>query len=345
MSHVTTTVFRATALAAFAMVSASAFVAPNIDANIELDSKYQNNDRGASQSGRVELNASQKLGSKYFMAGRATYLSKPDGSAGTDDLWAQFGTETADIKLGRFEAANLFQTPGDVIVEYSGFSPYQANVLRGRQGAYANGSAPFHAAVNVQLGGGLSLEVSGVSSKGAGGATGLRPVLNYANGPLHLAAGVESIKYEGSAGTAETTSLSCSVVAGTVCTTPVFTVTPATAATAGVHRTGYGLTGDYNFGGVTLYANYAAGKSLSNIKQNTFALMAGFGNLTVASVFGKGSNLSADDKVTTFWVAYAIPFFDVKGAKITPAISHSKSSGPNEAPNATGFALRVNYEF
>ena len=52
-----------------------------------------------------------------------------------------------------------------------------------------------------------------------------------------------------------------------------------------------------------------------------------------------------DSKVTTFWAAYAIPFFDVKGAKITPAISHSKSSGPNEKPNATGFALRVNYEF
>ena len=340
MSHVTTTVFRATALAAFAMVSASAFAAPNIDANIELDSKYQNNDRGASQSGRVELNASQKLGSKYFMAGRATYLSKPDGSAGTDDLWAQFGTETADIKLGRFEAANLFQTPGDVIVEYSGFSPYQANVLRGRQGAYANGSAPFHAAVNVQLGGGLSLEVSGVSSKGAGGATGLRPVLNYANGPLHLAAGVEAIKYEGTAATTTIDTTFCTV-SGSTCTFGSTT----TAATASVHRTGYGLTGDYNFGGVTLYANYASGKSLSNIKQNTFALMAGFGNLTVASVFGKGSNLSADDKVTTVWVAYAIPFFDVKGAKITPAISHSKSSGPNEKPNATGFALRVNYEF
>ena len=336
LTSITKLALRATALAAFTMVSASAFA--DFDANIELDSKYQNNDRGASQSGRVELNASKKMGTKYFIAGRASYLSHPSGTADTDDLWAQIGTDMVDIKLGRFEAANLFQTPGDIIVEYAGFSPYQANVLRGRQGAGNNGSAPFHAAVTMQLGGGLSFELSGVSTKSTNQATGLRPVLNYANGPLHLAVGVESIRY---ADTAVTTTVNTFDP-----TTFVITSTSTTATTKGSRRTGFGLTGDYNFGGFTLYGNYAAGKSDAGLKQSTFALMAGIGNLTLASVFGKAEVAGAEDaKVTTFWAAYAIPFFDVPNAKITPAVSLSKGSGSNTAKDATGVSVRVNYAF
>lgn len=300
------------------MVSASAFA--DFDANIEFDNKIENNARGASQAGRVEFNASKKAGSKYFIAGKASFLAKPDGSVGTDDLWVQMGGDTSDIKLGRFEAYNLFQTPGDVIVEYAGFSPYQANVLRGRQGGVtivpnsggSYGTAVFHAEGTVQLGGGLSFVLSGVSTKGTGQVNGLRPVLSYANGPLHIAAGLEAMQYH----------------------------------TGNMKReTGLGLTGDYNFGDFTLFANYAAVKSDIGVKQNTFALMAKFGQLTVASVFGKGSTTNADDKVTTFWAAYAIPFFDVKGATVTPAVSFSQGSGTNTAKDSSGASVRVNYAF
>lgn len=337
MSHILNTALRATALAAMAMVSAAAFAAVDIDANIELDSKVENNGRGAAQTGRVELNGSKKMGSQYFIAGRATYLAHPDGTAGTDDLWAQIGSETADIKLGRFEAANLFQTPGDVLVEYAGFSPYQANVLRGRQGAYGNGNAPFHAAGTLLLGGGFSFELSGVSSKG-GGPTGIRPVLSYANGPLHLAAGIEAIQY-GSVTTPGTTTLN--IVGSTVVSS-----TSAATVAKGTRQTGYGLTGDYNFGGFTLTSNFASGKDTNGLKQTTFALMGAFGNLTVASVFGKAAQATGEDaKVTTFWAAYAIPFFDVKGATITPAVSFSKGSGANTAANSSGGAVRVHYDF
>ena len=337
MSHILNTALRATALAAMAMVSAAAFAAVDIDANIELDSKVENNGRGAAQTGRVELNASKKVGSQYFIAGRATYLAKPDGTAGTDDLWAQIGNDTADIKLGRFEAANLFQTPGDVLVEYAGFSPYQANVLRGRQGAYGNGNAPFHAAGTLQLGGGLSFELSGVSSKG-GGNTGIRPVLSYANGPLHLAAGIEAIQY-GSVSTSTT-------VTTADLTTGAVSSATTTTTVKGSRQTGYGLTGDYNFGGFTLTSNYASGKDTNGLKQSTFALMGNFGQLTVASVFGKAAQATGSDaKVTTFWAAYAIPFFDVKGATITPAVSFSRAGGSNTASNSSGGAVRVHYDF
>ncbi|MEO5795315.1 MAG: carbohydrate porin [Rhodoferax sp.] len=337
MSYILNTALRATALAAMAMVSVAAFAAVDIDANIELDSKVENNGRGASQSGRVELNGSKKMGSKYFIAGRATYLAHPDGTAGVDDLWAQIGTENADIKLGRFEAANLFQTPGDVLVEYAGFSPYQANVLRGRQGAYGNGNASFRAAGTLLLGGGFSFELGAVSSKGSG-ATGLRPVLSYANGPLHLAAGIEAIRYGDSSTTTTVNTFDP--------TTLVITSTSTTATTKGTRQNGFGLTGDYNFGAFTLTSNFASGKDTNGLKQSTFALMGAFGNLTVASVFGKAANaVGEDSKVTTFWAAYAIPFFDVKGATITPAVSFSKGGGANTAPNSSGGAVRVHYDF
>ncbi|WP_295956562.1 carbohydrate porin [Rhodoferax sp.] len=344
MSHILNTALRATALAAMAMVSAAAFAAVDIDANIELDSKVLNQSRGASQSGRVELNGSKKMGSQYFIAGRATYLAHPDGTAGTDDLWAQIGNDTADIKLGRFEAANLFQTPGDVLVDYAGFTPYQANVLRGRQGAYGNGNASFRAAGTLLLGGGFSFELGAVSSKGSG-ATGLRPVLSYANGPLHLAGGIEAIQYSSVAGSAAGTTTTCGVTVGSACTTTVTSL--ATPATVGSRQTGFGLTGDYNFGGFTLTSNFASGKDINGLKQSTFALMGAFGNLTVASVFGKAAQATGDDmKVTTFWAAYAIPFFDVKGATITPAVMYSKGSGANSsAPKSSGGAVRVHYDF
>jgi hypothetical protein len=320
LTSTTKLALRATALAAFAMVSASAFA--DFDANIEFDNKIENNARGASQAGRVEFNASKKAGSKYFIAGKASFLAHPDGSVGADDLWVQMGGEMADIKLGRFEAANLFQTPGDVIVEYAGFSPYQANALRGRQGgvtvvpnsgAASYGAAVFHAAGTLQLGGGLSFELSGVSSKGTGQVNGLRPVLNYGNGPLHIAAGLETMQYQ----------------------------------TGNMKReTGFGLTGDYDFGGFTLLANYATVKSDMGLKRNTFALMGKLGQLTLASVFGADKQaVGGDAKVSTFWAAYAMPFFDVQGATITPAVSFSKGSGANTAKDSSGASLRVNYAF
>ena len=69
-----------------------------------------------------------------FVAARASLLLKKDGDTGVDDMWVQAGNSTADVKLGRFEAMDLFPLGKDVLVENSGYGGYHANKLRGRFG-------------------------------------------------------------------------------------------------------------------------------------------------------------------------------------------------------------------
>jgi hypothetical protein len=323
LTSTTKMTLRATALAAFTLVSASAFA--DFDANIEFDNTYGNNGRGLSQGGRVELNASKKMGSQYFIAGKASYLALKSGSVATDDMWVQLGSQTFDVKLGRFEATNLFQTPGDTIIEVAGSGtvitnqgapysgPYAANALRGR-----TGSNVFQGAATLQLGGGLSFELGVVETKNqvgqanAGTAKGLRPILSYANGPLHVAAGAEAIKYSN-----------------------------------GRKETGYGLTGDYDFGGFKLTANLVSGKSDLGYKQSAYGLIAQMGGFT-AGLLASAREMptgTADFKDTTFYTSYAIPFFDIKGATVTPALSVSKGGGSNTAEDSIGARVRVNYAF
>ena len=116
---------RATAAAAVLALGSSAF-AVTFDANLELDNTYRNGsyvgtaDQGLSQGGRVEMNAAGKAGANLFVAGRASFLAKKDGTAGTDDMWVQFGSATSALKLGRFEAADLFPLVGDTLINHAG---------------------------------------------------------------------------------------------------------------------------------------------------------------------------------------------------------------------------------
>jgi hypothetical protein len=197
------------------------------------------------------------------------------------------------------------------------------------------GSDVFHAAANLKMGGGLGLEVGLVASKNAGQATGVRPVLTYANGPLNLAAGFESVKTNGAP-----------AVAFAAATPTSFQVN-AVAAIDSVTRTGFGLTGGYDFGGFILTANVASGKTIANMKQRGYGLIAQAGPATLGVLMGTvdaGAGV-ADAKVTTVYASYAIPFFDIKGATITPAVSLSKAGGSNTAANDNGVRVRVNYAF
>jgi hypothetical protein len=183
---------RATAAAAVMALGSSAFAA-TFDANIELDNTYRDGsavaaaDQGLSQSGRVEMNAAGKAGTNLFVAGRASFLAKKDGGLATDDMWIQVGSATTGLKLGRFEAADLFPLAGDTLVNHAG-TVYGTNTLRGRKDG-----AQFHAAGTTSLGNGLSLELGVVETKSA--AKGVRPVVSYAAGALSLSAALESGKY------------------------------------------------------------------------------------------------------------------------------------------------------
>ena len=119
--------FALTALAGAILmaVSSSTFAAAEVQANVEIDSTNSSGsvmaraDEGLKQSGRVEVNVSGKAGDNGFVAGRASLLANKNGTVTADDMWVQLGSATGDIKLGRFEAADLFPLNGDTLVEHA----------------------------------------------------------------------------------------------------------------------------------------------------------------------------------------------------------------------------------
>jgi hypothetical protein len=114
-------------------------------------------------------------------------LANKDSTLATEDMWIQVGSATSALKLGRFEAADLFPLAGDTLVNHAG-PVYGTNTLRGRMA-----TTQFHAAATTSLGNGLSLELGVIENKTA--AKGVRPVVSYAAGALSLSAALESGKY------------------------------------------------------------------------------------------------------------------------------------------------------
>jgi Porin-like glycoporin RafY len=280
-------------IACATLLASSAF-ALDFSANIELDNTYRSGsavkgtaDEGLTQSGRVELNATGKAGANMFVAGKAAFLAKKDGGVATDDMWVQMGTSAVDVKLGRFEAADLFPLPGDTIVNNAG-PVYTANTLRGRKAA-----SVFHAAVTGNLGGGLSAELGFIETKAAGESKGVRPAISYANGPLSLRVGVESGK----------------VVGGNDFT--------GFGGSAAYDFGGFKVTGNLASGKVEAVGG--------DVKSNSFGLIGSFGPANLGFINGKTEVGGVDQKTTTVYGSYTLPLFDVKGASITPAFSTSKS--------------------
>lgn len=203
-------VFKLAAVAALCASAAAAHAQLALDANLELDTTYTNKidapatnarDSDLSLGGRVEFNVGAKAtNGDAFVAARASLLLKKDGNTGVDDLWVQAGNATADVKLGRFEAMDLFPVGKDTVLEYAeGYTPYQANTLRGRKG-----SDVFHGALGLNAAPGLRVELGLVFSKETDQAKGIRPAVMYAAGPLTLRAGLESVKVVGSTAGSET---------------------------------------------------------------------------------------------------------------------------------------------
>lgn len=174
------------AVAVAALISAPAFAAVAFDANVEMDTTYQNNARGASQGGRVELNAFSKTDKGGgFVAGRASYLATKGGTAAIDDMWVQIGNASGDIKLGRFEAADLFPVGKDVIVEDGGApTGFRTNAFRGRTSA-------AHAALNLNAGNGIGFELGVMASAKN---TGIRPVVSFGMDGFSVKVGLENGK-------------------------------------------------------------------------------------------------------------------------------------------------------
>jgi hypothetical protein len=187
--------------AALSMGSAIADV--KFDANIETNTTKVTG-KSVDNGGRVEVNANAQLmknGDNFVNAKGTLEIPLTGDKLNIADAWIQFGNSKTDLKLGRFEAVDLFPLGKDVVVEGAGAaSGYRANSLRGR---FSDGQ--LHATVGLNAGAGLRAELGVVTKKDTTRkAYGVRPTLTYATGPLTLRAGVESIKTEGSTAATQT---------------------------------------------------------------------------------------------------------------------------------------------
>ena len=310
-----------TAVAAAALLAAPAFAAMTTDANLELDSTYSNKGRGASQGGRVEFNVAGKAGdANGFVAGRGTLLIKKDGSAATDDMWGQIGTGMADVKLGRFEAADMFPAGKDVLVEAgaNASAGSRTQTLRGRMGA-----SVFHGALTVNPGSGLSFELGIVESKADLTNKGIRPVVSFAAGPVTVKVGFESGQTNG------------------VAAVP----TPARKFT------NFGVTVGGALEGVGFNVNLGSGKLKSNsvfpadTKGTSFGANATFGPAGVGLVSDSDKTGSVKNSDLVVFAAYSIPLFST-GATLTPAISHQTGKAAGVSIKAAdSVRVRLNYTF
>lgn len=301
------------ALAIAALFATPAFAAASFDANIELDTDYRNAGRGAAQGGRVELNAAGKAGTDGFVAGRASFLAKKNGDAGVDDMWVQFGNASGDIKLGRFEAADIFPVGKDTVVDDDGAAGYR-NKLRGRYatnsnvdgtGKYSDGTA--HAALTLNVGGGLAVELGVISAKKN---TAVRPVVSYSIDGFTIKAGIDSGKLE-----------------------------------EGQKIRGGGVTVGTTMAGAALNLSYNAGK-VADLKGSSVGLNATIGAAGVGYIYDRNDVTGGGSiKENNVYVAYSLPLFNT-GATITPALAYSKATGTGADSDAkiTG-RVRVNYTF
>ncbi len=196
--------FKLAAVAALCATAMAAHAELALDANLELDTTYTNAvDAPASNAresdlgmgGRVEFNVGAKANNgDAFVAARATLLLKKDGDSSVDDMWVQFGNAGMDVKLGRFEATDLFPVGKDTVLEYAGYEPYRAHKLRGRFG-----KDTAHGALGLNAGP-ARIELGMVYSKEDGEARGVRPAVVFTTGALTLRAGLESVKVVGTDG-------------------------------------------------------------------------------------------------------------------------------------------------
>ena len=371
-----TSVLKKLALAAF-VAGATAFAplaaAIDVRGDFEYDISLKDSDaaigddpEGSSSqtSGRVRIIVSHtETRGDNFVTGYVQANQGFNQSATTDDAWIQFGSSRWDLKIGRFEAFNLFPGGKDTFVSMMGVvgdvagdtvttsvTGYQANALRGRQ---QNGLA-----FNFNLSSALSFELGTVwGDRNPGDAAvgdtatmfnGWRPVLTWSQGPFSVSAGLEIIDNE-----PEMTDANGNLV------------TPK--ETAIDQLDGLGLTASAELAGGSLNFNYAtadittAGFAAASMHSEEERTRTSIGVNYTLGPWGVGMRMDEDElnktgdatcmdvpatmttaavpcanDDTVFYAAYTVPILRT-GANATFAYSQSDAQ--------SGLRVRFNYAF
>ncbi len=299
-------------------MAAVAHAEVSMSADVELDTDVVSNAGGSAdsnynQGGRVKVGFSGKEETSLgFVQGVGQLLLNKDGSTGVDDAWVGFGQSQWGVKLGRFEALELFSKGPDTIHNVIGSTNfYQAGAARGRTSntgqvlAYSTPTDKMHFELGTIWG---QSAFTGDEKAFAG----VRPAMQVdLNDNVRLAAGYEYLD------------------------------------DAGTKTKGFGLYGRYATDAFVIKANYADGKnetgSVTNWENRSFNING------EAGPFGLGYTRSEDkqtggDKADTIYGRYIIKeFMGVKAASASLAFSAAKADSVTEDELAGRF--RINYTF
>ncbi|WP_328716206.1 carbohydrate porin [Halomonas elongata] len=184
---------------------------------IFLEGEFENNDE-YNQTGRILLEAAgEHTSGQNYARFKVQPLVGTDGGMGVDDAWLALGNRDngLELKVGRFEAFDLFPLGQDVFVEYSGDTAndlysdghgyiYQAKEGRGRGGdsgqvLLSQTRGDFYAEISTLFGDRTNLFASDTyhgyaidPENDAKNSFIVRPVMAWSPGPWTLAAGVET---------------------------------------------------------------------------------------------------------------------------------------------------------
>ena len=293
---------RLAALAAFAALSTAAHADVSVNANIESNTTKQGS-ADLSNDGRVEVNAIANL------AKNGDYFVTAKGTLGlrltTDANQDNTYVDDAWIQLGSSKADLKIgrHEAADLFPVGKDTVVVKAGSVAGYAANALRGRVTTGALHAVA---GFNLPNTrlelGVITKNGTNTYGLRPTVVYSAGALTLRAGFESIRTSGAA-----------------------------------DQTGYGLSAGYTAGAMTINGNYA--KS-SDRNASSVALNVVQGNFGLGLIQDKDT--SANLTTNTVYAAYTFPLLNVAGATITPAVSHSSSTG---VANVNAVRVRLNYAF
>lgn len=310
-----------------AMFATPVMAMPTVTSSLELNldaMDTQTSNMVYDESGHVEIGVSSRHESgEYFVqaVGAIRLLSQADATGDqieVRDVYLQLGDKFWDAQIGRFEATNLFPLAKDTVVSHAGgVSVYEANMVRGRVGT-DGGQIAFH--LNPSDNFKLELATIFGDDDTAGDDTtavaGVRPVVTWVGDGVSVSLGYERVNYDLTGG-------------------------------GEVDKDGYGITTSFEVAGASV--NLAAARlNVDSMDQNvnSYAANMVYGGFGAGLVYSEEEKAGADSDVTTAYLAYTVPLFDIDAASVTFAGSFSRAEGAAVTDDETN-ALRVrfNYDF
>ncbi|MGR5063934.1 carbohydrate porin [Photobacterium sp. DNB22_13_2] len=315
----------------------------SIGGDVEFDFNYQDNDQADTlntenkdssynQTGRIliEFAGERKTESGHYLAVKAQPLMDSNGDVNLDDAYFSFGEQGGwDLRMGRFEAYDMFPVGQDTFLEYSGDTAndlyrdgagyvYQMKEARGRatsagQLMYSQSFDNLYVELASVIGEradlfGTNTEDAGVTYHGREvisnkDAIVLRPVVAYQMGDFTIAGAMEA-----------------NLVKDAVIDTEGNDVSD---------RIGYGITANYTLNDLSVNANLAYLDAL-NEKDTSIGLNVLWKGFGLGYIYGVNDFDAKSDfydgkvKIDTFYASYEFAdVFDVEDFSIYLGAFHT----------------------